>query len=81
MADGGVVAPENGRLNAGRRRDVRAADLEHASDEGAGTPVAHGKQTAGLEHARALGGDEFGARSEHGAEHGGDGVEGGVAVG
>ena len=75
------VAPEDGRLNAGRWRDVCAADLEHAGDEGAGAPVAHGEKAAGLEDACALGGDELRARGEHGAEHGGDGVEGGVAVG
>src|SRR6185437_5833440 len=81
LADGSVVSPEDGWKDSGRWRNVGAADFEHARDKGAGAPVAHAEKAAGLEDARALGGDELGARGEHGAEHGGDGIEGGVAVG
>ena len=81
LADGGVVSPEDGRQHAGRGRHVAAADLEHPTGEAGGVPVGHGEEAAGLEDAGELGGDELGARGEHGAEHGDDGVEGGVGVG
>jgi hypothetical protein len=81
LADDGVVSPEDGRWDAGWRRGVLAADFEHEAGEAGGVPVGHGEQAAGFEDAGALGGDELGARGEHGAEHGGDGVEGGVGVG
>ena len=80
-ADGGVVAPEDGGGDAGRRGDVGAADPEHLAGEAGGVPVGHGEAAAWLEDAGELGGDELGSRGEHGTEHGDDEVEGGVGVG
>ncbi len=80
LADGCVVAPKDGRGDAGRGRDVIGVELEHLAGEAGGVPVGHGEEAAGLQDAGELGGDEVGAGGEHGAEHGGDGVEGGVGV-
>jgi hypothetical protein len=60
---------------------VAAAELEHRAGEAGGVPVGHGERAAGFEDAGEFGGDELGAWGEHGAEHGDDGVEGGVGVG
>src|SRR6202789_2789173 len=59
---------------------MAGANFEHLTGEARGIPVAHGKQAAGFENPRQLGGDDFRPRSEHGAEHRDDSVEGSVGV-
>ena len=48
LADGGVVAPEDGRLHAGRGRDVAAADFEHPAGEAPGFQLAMARRPPGL---------------------------------
>ena len=71
-------APENwlGQID-GRRRDA-AADCKTFPHETFGSPIGHGDQAAGADHAGEFPGDDIRARREHGAVHGNDYVEGRV---
>lgn len=75
IADGGLVAPKDGRRDARRRLNVAGGDLEHLAGEAGGVLVGHSEQAAGFEDAGEFGGDELGAGGEHGSEHADDRIE------
>ena len=59
----------------------RAVTAKSAPEKTGRIPIGHGQPTARDEDASELGSDEFGAGSEHGAEHADHGVEARIGIG